>query len=57
MVDKLRPSDPLDGISLTIGLKFSKSVVLHNGDIIWIDTNLRCERIPDTPLQNPLDKK
>ena len=43
MVDKLRTSDPLDGISLLIGLKFSKSVVLHSGDVIWLDTKIRYE--------------
>lgn len=57
MVDKLRSSEPLDGISLLIGLKFSKSVVLHKDDVIWIDTNLRCERSNGTEPIIFVDKK
>jgi len=54
MADKLRTSDPLDGISLVIGLKFSKSIVLHSGDIIWLDTKIRYER--DNRTDNSEDK-
>jgi len=44
LADKLRQFDPLDDTTLIIGLRFSKSVVMHKGETVWIETKVKFER-------------
>jgi len=61
MSDKLRAADVLENINLIFGIKFSKPVVFHKDDILWLDTSLHFStnnKSPDiTNQEKPLNTK